>query len=460
MGLLESVDRNLSRLLGIVTDFLDWHTEMANTPDPPPPVGEDVELPPEEEKHGILWHIKQFFRKIGSFFKRLFHIGSGDESQKQSKEERKAEKARKKAERKAERERKKAERQAKKSGQTPEEPMSGETVTEDDTEELTKPVEGEQTEEIHAMAPPGGFDVDIPIEKGFPQDDLPGGDIDGEDEAAVHRGAFNRYMESCFLRFGYDEIDPHIAVDATLEFLNGLGFGDNELHQVRKGAVVETPVQVAEEQCDFCGLPLSGVAYDVLTDGRVRCATCSATAIHTVEQFRALYQRVLPTMEGLYDIRLGMPVRVRTADAKVIAKQLGSVYKPTKKFDARAVGFARMDRDGFAIYIENGAPRLAAIETISHELTHIWQYVNWDQKGKRYGKGSNRDIIYEGMAMWASIQFLYLIGEGSFARRKEEITLSREDAYGEGFRLYCQKYPLSRSSEMPLRTPFHTEPPL
>ena len=57
------------------------------------------------------------------------------------------------------------------------------------------------------------------------------------------------------------------------------------------------------------------------------------------------------------------------------------------------------------------------METIAHELTHIWQFANWNRKemSRRYG---NRDMVYEGMAEWAAIQFLYLIGETAFARRK------------------------------------------
>ena len=155
-----------------------------------------------------------------------------------------------------------------------------------------------------------------------------------------------------------------------------------------------------------------------------------------------------------------MPVRVRTADARVIAKQTGAVFKPTRDFDARAVGFARQDKDGFMIYIENGAPRLAAMETIAHELTHIWQFANWNRKEMSRRYGSNRDMVYEGMAEWAAIQFLYLIGETAFARRKEEQALLRQDIYGEGFRYFCQKYPLSRGSQCPDQNPFHTMPPL
>ena len=450
MGLLESVDRNLSRLLGMVTDFLDWHVEQMNTPDPEEPVSEEVQLP-EPEHRGLWWRIKKFFRKILDFFKRLFRIKPDPD------------KARRKAERKAEKQRAKEERKAKKlaeqKGAEEETPVEAPEVEAADVPEAADAPEDlpESVEEINDTGDKNMDDTLFATAHSEWEED-----IAGEEVPVEHRNVTNRYQRSCYLRFGYDGIDSVIAVEETLAFLNGLGFGENELSRARKGEKVEEPIGSAQEQCDFCGLPLSGVAYDVLGDGRVRCVTCSASAIQTVDEFRALYKRVLPTMESFYDIRLGMPVRVRTADARVIGKQTGCVFKPTNGFDPRVVGFARLDKDGFSLYIENGAPRLAAMETIAHELTHIWQYANWDlgQKRKAYGDGMSRDIVYEGMAMWASIQFLYLIGETAYAKRKEEITLHRDDAYGEGFRLYCKKYPLSRGGAMPEKTPFHSDPPL
>jgi hypothetical protein len=167
-------------------------------------------------------------------------------------------------------------------------------------------------------------------------------------------------------------------------------------------------------------------------------------------------------MEAVYHIRISVPVRVRMVDARTLAKVRNAVYQPTSGFDARAVGLAKMDKEGYSLYVENGSPRLSCMETTSHELTHIWQYINWNRSAmiKKYGNSTSLDVVYEGMAMWASIQYLYLMGETEYASQMERLTLQREDAYGEGFRLYCKKYPLSRSTAMPPYTPFHTDPPL
>ena len=469
MGLLESVDRNLNRLLAIVTDFLDWHQEKMITPDPPEPGPGEVELPPQE-KRGIWAAIKRFFGKIGNFFRRLFgrkpkqgeaEGADGPETAGQPQEGGQPENP----------EERPPEDQAPEAGAgtgAPETPQGFAPGGEDGfvnsiDAELKKPGDKviddspEDPEQFNATVSAAGGENSIPLGEEGPN---PPEDIGGIDATATRHQVTNRYQRTCYLLYGYDHLDGALATEATLAFLEGLGFGDGELRRARKGQPAREVSVRAEEHCDFCGLPLSGVAYDVLGDGRVRCVSCTASAIQTVEQFRNLYRRVLPTMETFFDIRLGMPVRVRTADARVIAKHTGAVFVPTNQFDARAVGFAKHDKDGFTLYVENGAPRLAAMETIVHELTHIWQFTHWNTKEMGRSYGSNRDLVYEGMAMWASIQFLYLIGETAFARRKEENTLARNDIYGEGFRLFCQKYPLSRGTKCPQYNPFHNIPPL
>lgn len=71
-------------------------------------------------------------------------------------------------------------------------------------------------------------------------------------------------------------------------------------------------------------------------------------------------------------------------NAEEVAKQTGIVYKPGTKFAVRAVGYAQMKNGICRIVVENGSPRLAAIETMVHELTHIWQYLNWKDREKAW----------------------------------------------------------------------------
>jgi hypothetical protein len=88
-------------------------------------------------------------------------------------------------------------------------------------------------------------------------------------------------------------------------------------------------------------------------------------------------------------------------------------------------------------------------------LTHIWQYINWDnKKGFKVCPPDRRLLIYEGMAKWAEIQYLYLTGETAVARREEFITRTRKDEYGIGFRMIENKYPISHNTIVCDNAPF------
>ena len=105
--------------------------------------------------------------------------------------------------------------------------------------------------------------------------------------------------------------------------------------------------------------------------------------------------------------------------------------------------------------MENGVPRISLIATFAHELTHIWQYVHWDNnKSLKKCPSSKRLLVYEGMAKWVEIQYLYLIGETNAAKREEYITRNRPDEYGIGFCLYEDRYPLTREAMNCEETPF------
>ena len=296
-------------------------------------------------------------------------------------------------------------------------------------------------------------------------------DIGGEDEELAEGGDVfgeaTTYQNSCFLKFGFDDFDEVLDINGTLELLGKLGFDKNPLKQTREqsyGGTEESgeydPKKYGVHMCDFCGVELVGGDFEVLKDGRERCNRCSMTAIKKVEDFKTLYKAVLRNMEAFYGIKLNVAVKVRTTNAKQIAKFVGTEFTPSPGFDGRVLGFARKDKTGYSLYIENGSPKLAATATIAHELTHIWQYLNWNEADiiKKYGQ-QNMLEVYEGMAKWAEIQYLMLMNEKTYAKRQEIITMMRNDEYGRGFIIYTKKYPLSNESSVK-KTPFKENPPL
>lgn len=294
-------------------------------------------------------------------------------------------------------------------------------------------------------------------------------DIDGEDEelADESNAEQTEYQKKCFVKFGYTSIDAVLDIEGTTKLLEELGFDKNPLQQVREIAENTDgvgndydPHKYGAHLCDFCGVELLGGEYELLKDGRERCNRCSMTAIKKVDDFKTLYKTVLRNMEAFYGIKLNVAVKVRTTNAKQIAKHVGMKFVATPGFDGRVLGFAQKDKTGYSLYIENGSPKLAATATIAHELTHIWQYLNWNEAeiAKKYGK-QNVLEVYEGMAKWAEIQYLMLMNEKAYAKRQEITTRLRNDEYGRGFIIYEEKYPLSNDSNV-TRTPFKENPPL
>ena len=270
------------------------------------------------------------------------------------------------------------------------------------------------------------------------------------------------YKERYYLRYGSEELAQTLQLTAVKDLLLSLGYGkNNSLTQARKGLdaskMVErtfVPNREGIHYCDFCGCEISGMDYDVLADGRERCPACSRTAVKSLEEFVQLHDAVLRNMKMFYGIKINAPVHVQMVNSKKLHKRLRQTFIPTDKSDGRILGVAIKDGNGYSILVENGAPRLQSTLTMVHEMTHIWQYLNWDTKKikKTYGKDDLE--IYEGMSKWVEIQYAYLMGEPATGKREEMITELRDDPYGRGFVKYRKKYPLSEGTRLKGSTPF------
>jgi len=277
------------------------------------------------------------------------------------------------------------------------------------------------------------------------------------------------YHERPYLHYGGDEVPESLDIAGALDLLRGLGFGKGSLEQARNGLTetenVErnfTPDRKGSHYCDFCGTELFGSEYELLADGRERCMLCGRTAVKTEREFKRIYKEIIRNLSIFYGINITVPVNIQMVNAKKLHKHLGQTFIPTGKADGRVLGVAIKHKNGYTIMLENGAPRMSAIMTMVHELTHIWQYLNWDAAKilQMYGNRQNLEI-YEGMAKWVEIQYAYLLNEAPTAKREEIITRLRQDPYGWGFVKYTQAYPLSTGTRLLGDTPFaYPEKPL
>ena len=407
LGLITSVERNLERYLGIITEFLNWHDmKMKEKPEKEPEEEFVPEFLPEEDRPEKETKKKGFFGRILEKIKKPKTEEPKEETPKEESEV--------------------------------EEPAAEES-NEENVNKETGPAE---------------------IEEKL--------DIEGVDEILQPKDSeMTEYQKNCFLKFGYGEIDSFLNLTETVKYLAAYGYDNNPLQQVRENE--KTAEEYAKEYdpnkkgahfCDFCGVELAGGEYEVLKDGRERCNHCSATALRTGEEFKEVFKMVLRNMEIFYGIKINAAIKVRMTDAKSIAKHFGEDFVPTPGVDGRTLGFAQKDATGYSLYIENGSPKLAAMATIAHELTHIWQYQNWDEKAiiEAYGP-QNRLEVYEGMAKWAEIQYLLYLNEVAYGKREQVRTMLRQDEYGRGFIQYLKKYSLAYQQEKK-RTPFQEFPPL
>lgn len=482
LGLIASVERNLKRYFEIITEVLMWHEQkMAENPkkeskpedyETPftPEAGKEEEAAKkarekaEKENKRFLGKIKRKLRKFWEKITAGFKKKPKDEPVEETPTE-------------------ETPTEETPIEETPEEGISEDSPTEETTSTEKKP-SGEEKTSIKEEPSTG---EELPSEETTSTDERNTEtgtenvmknvmysaeaemDIEGEDEQLVEQKTTKKteYQKSCFLKYGYEEIDPYFDFGGTIKYLTKYGYDRNPLQQVRDGVKAAesdnakyNPHKEGSHFCDFCGVELAGGEYELLKDGRERCNHCSSTALRTGEEFKEVYKMVVRNMEIFFGIKLNVAIKVRMTDAKTIAKHFGEEFVATPGFDGRVLGFAQKDSSGYSLYIENGSPKLAAMATIAHELTHIWQYQNWDEKMilSKYGK-QYRLEIYEGMAKWAEIQYLLYLNEISYAKRQEIVTRLRDDEYGRGFIQYAKKYPLAYRHEKNA-TPFGRIPPL
>ena len=506
LGLIEAIEKNLIKFIEIITDFLYWHFEKMREPAAKDPEPVTPEFPKIDAKKRSL--LTDMFRRIGALFgvkseevkvESVAHAETHpvkDKEQGAKEKEKDSDATTVKAESVAQNDSlnmtleeafslysegeeqpdiqiegsdtKAPEENLKATEDDTKTPEGDTKTTENHTEEENKETEYEIRPEDQ-LEPEEG-DPDIVAIDGTDIFDDSGTDEDNEylEECFLERGIGtrekSRYQQDCFLKFGFSEIDKRLKLQDVMKYLTVRGFSQNTFRKARTRNLMEDSLidLDAVNHCDFCGMPISGVSYERLTDGRIRCNDCTNSAITTVDDFREIFKQCLSLMQSFFAINYSVGMKVVTTDARTIARGYGSVFKPSTEYVSRVLGYARKASGRYEIYLENGSPRLATIDTMAHELTHIWQYINWNEKEikKLYPDPAVRDMVYEGMACWTSIQYLYLIGENAYARDQEMIMEQRNDIYGAGFKVFREKYPFIKDSSLVKYSPFAQFPPI
>ena len=295
-------------------------------------------------------------------------------------------------------------------------------------------------------------------------------DVEGEDEELA--GDSPRVTGEApveYLTFGYGKVPDWLKLADTLRYLNDHQFHDSNLQRSRKnppefdeGSNYD-PNQPGTHYCDFCGRPLEKGTYDVLKDGRERCSECTKDAVKTNRQFKKVYKQTLEEMEKVYGIKIDCPIKVRMANARKVNDIPNATYVPTPQMDIRVLGYAQRGREGYKLLVENGSPLWTLKSTLVHELTHIWQFRNWKDSdvSATFKTEEERSLTYEGMAVWAEVQYLMSMDQKERAVRYKRNRDMDPSVYGVGMKKFLAAYPVREKPTVEKnKTPFGKFPPL
>lgn len=320
----------------------------------------------------------------------------------------------------------------------------------------------EQPQEEPAELVPEDEPLELPPQ--FNPEDLLAAQAAEGDEPALWETKKIPYHERYYLKYREGKRSTPMDLDGTRAFLHTLGFDGGELRQAREGKDWAESFRNSEKGrsgqmcCSYCGIEIAGADFARMPDGRMRCTACSSTVVKSKAEMQELCQRVIANMDNFFGATIDVPVAIDVTDERKLKKKIGVPLGTKDDQSILILGVAISKKKRYSIILENGAPRISLIATFAHELTHIWQYTHWDdEKTLKKCPKDKRLLIYEGMAKWVEIQYLYLIGETNVAKREEYITRNRQDEYGVGFCLYEDRYPLSREAMSCEETPFTTD---
>ena len=192
------------------------------------------------------------------------------------------------------------------------------------------------------------------------------------------------------------------------------------------------PICVAKRQpCNVCSAPITDERW-MLSDGRVLCAFCNASAILTKEQANSLYEQMKSVVKTILGLSLNVPTGLALVDRTQLAKV---VQGPNSIVHSNGEAISELEpnrtlglyvRKGMrrALYIQTGLPRLLFLQVAAHEFAHAWEGENCPLL--------KTPIYHEGFAEWVAYQ---VIGNYGYTKGQKRM-LSREDVYGDGLRFF------------------------
>lgn len=181
--------------------------------------------------------------------------------------------------------------------------------------------------------------------------------------------------------------------------------------------------------CDICGAPLTDERWQ-LSDGRITCRYCHASAVFTPDVAGALFEQMKEVVFNQLGFELNIPTGLALVDRnqlkEVIRLQTDGRQEPSDAHQdldpEQTLGLYARRGMRRGIYIQTGLPRMLFLQVAAHEYAHAWQ-------------GENCPILrdklaHEGFAEWVAY---HIIGYYGY-RNGQERMLARQDRYGQGLK--------------------------
>ena len=137
---------------------------------------------------------------------------------------------------------------------------------------------------------------------------------------------------------------PCLDLEETWTYLKTFGFDHNILKEARENIHAAKRNDFDPDdahRCDFCARSLADVDYEVLADGRERCPECSRTAVHTVEEFRHIYDITIQNYEAFFGVRITAAIKLEMVDANTLHRKLGKSFVPRRRLQQQSARASR-----------------------------------------------------------------------------------------------------------------------
>lgn len=183
--------------------------------------------------------------------------------------------------------------------------------------------------------------------------------------------------------------------------------------------------------CDVCTAPLTDT-YWRLSDGRLTCAYCHASAVNDPSAATALYSEMMVVLHRSLGMSLNIPTGLALVDriqlSEIILQQYDRNGKQAPGTDKlkpeHTLGLYARRGIRRGIYIQTGLPRMVFLQVAAHEIAHAWQ-------GENCPVLHDQDLlVHEGFAEWVAYRVL---GDYGYIRAQEQMQ-ARTDIYGQGLK--------------------------